>query len=348
MKTKEQKTGELFLPDFCGLHSVFAVVVLSELFALILTLGAAGAGYDPWHHLALTSLFMQWAGLSSAMMLCASRRLLARLSGTAAAVSAYLLLLLLILALSEVAYQITLELRSPQNPSQHLAFLLRNLAIGAIVIALALRYFYIQHQWKQRIRAEAEARLQALQARIRPHFLFNSINTVTSLIHDHPDQAEEALLDLADLFRAGMGEEQRRIPFRDELALTRSYLHMESLRLGERLKVVWQLDAIPPEALMPPLMLQPLVENAVYHGIEPHSRGGTITLDGRLDEEKLVLTLTNPLPPSQAPRKQGNRLALDNIRERLEAHYGPRASLAIEESEQLYCVTLTLPLEVEA
>lgn len=347
MNSKQPKQRDFFLPDFCSLNSVLAVVVLSQLFALILTLGAAGSSYDPWSLLALTSLFMQWAGLSSALLLCMLRNQLARLSGVAAALTAYLLLLLLILLLSEVAYRISVGFQIA-GATPHHEFLLRNLAIATIVVAIALRYFYVQHQWKRRIRTEAEARLQALQARIRPHFLFNSINTVTSLVHERPEQAEEALLDLSDLFRAGMGDERRLIPFADELALTRRYLHMEGLRLGERLQVDWDIAAIPGDAMVPPLLLQPLVENAVYHGIEPSREGGTIRISGALRGNRLCLTLCNPLPSDAAPRKNGNRLALQNIRDRLDAHYGRRAGLEIEESGEEYRVILSLPLEVEA
>lgn len=347
MKRDSTTNSDFFLPDFCGLNSVFAVVILSELFALILTLAASPYKADPWGHLALTSLFMQWAGLSSAGLLCATRPLLARLKPVTAGIGSYLMLLILILLLSEAAYQILYGDGRLQLDRHHLEFLLRNLAIGAIVTALALRYLFVQHQWKQRIRAEAEARLQALQARIRPHFLFNSINTVTSLIHDKPDQAEEALLDLSDLFRAGMREEKRRIPFSEELELTRRYLHMETLRLGERLKVDWRISDVPEDALLPPLMLQPLAENAVYHGIEPLGGGGTIVLEGQVEGGSLVLRLSNPQPPADVPRKDGNRLAQQNIRERLEAHYGKRATLEINEGEGDYRVTLRLPLETK-
>lgn len=348
MQPDKSKTQDFFLPDFCGLNSVFAVVILSELFALILTLAASPYKADPWGHLALTSLFTQWAGLSSAALLCMTRPLLARMQPVTAGVTSYLMLLLVILLLAEAAYHVTLAVEAQLWSHEHLVFVLHILAIGAIVSALTLRYLYVQHQWKQRIRAEAEARLQALQARIRPHFLFNSINTVTSLIHDKPDQAEEALLDLSDLFRASMREERRRIPFSEELELTRRYLHVEGLRLGERLAIDWHIGDVPEGALLPPLLLQPLVENAVYHGIEPHTGGGTITIEGRVSGSTLVLELCNPLPRQEAPRKNGNRLALNNIRERLEAHYGKRASLQINEADHRYCVTLTLPLEVEA
>lgn len=347
MKTPQAKQSDFFLPDFCGLHSVFAVVILAELFAFILTLTTYPFSSDPWGDLALTSLFMQWAGLTSALVLCFSRRLLSNLRDATAGLLAYVMLLATIALLSEATFVLLPRAASPLFTTSHGEFLLRNLAIGAIVIALALRYFYVQHQWKQRTRAEAEARLQALQARIRPHFLFNSINTVTSLIHSQPDVAEEALLDLADLFRASLGDEKRRIPFSDEVALTRRYLHMEALRLGERLRLEWDSSEIPDEALIPALTLQPLVENAVYHGIEPQPAGGTVSLTGRVNGNKLHLSLSNPLPPADYPRKRGNRMALENIRERLAVHYGKSATLRLEESDGLFTVNLTLPLEVE-
>lgn len=338
--------NDFFLPDFCGLYSVFVVIVLSELFAFVLTLTGYPFSADPWTDLALTSLFMQWAGLTSAGLLCLSRRILARLPILYAVLLTYLMLLATIALLSDATFTLIPQLATPLFTSDHNEFLLRNLAIGAIVIALALRYFYVQHQWKQRTRAEAEARLQALQARIRPHFLFNSINTVSSLIHSHPDIAEEALLDLSDLFRASLGDEKARIPFSDEIALTRRYLHMESLRLGDRLRLEWDTSGIPDDALLPPLILQPLMENAVYHGIEPRSEGGTIRLHGTQNGNFMELRLSNPLPSTDYPRKHGNRMALENIRERLDAHYGNNALLSLEESEELFTVNLTLPLEV--
>ena len=346
MSQDKPVNNDFFLPDFCGLQSVFAVVVLSELFAFVLTLSSYPYSAGIWTDLALTSLFMQWAGLASAALLCVSRRLLARLPVLYAALLTYASLLAAIALLSEVTFVLIPQLATPLFTTNHMEFLLRNLAIGAIVIALALRYFYVQHQWKQRTRAEAEARLQVLQARIRPHFLFNSINTVSSLIHSHPDVAEEALLDLSDLFRASLGDEKRRIPFSDEVALTRRYLHMESLRLGDRLKIEWNTGEIPDDALFPPLILQPLIENAVYHGIEPLSEGGTIQLNGVRNGNLLHLTLSNPLPSEDYPRKQGNRMALENIRERLDAHYGDTARLSLEEGDELFTVNLTLPMEV--
>jgi two-component system sensor histidine kinase AlgZ len=247
--------------------------------------------------------------------------------------------------LSLVAFT-TMELTGfPNVIENRTEFLLRNLGIGAIICALTLRYFYISYQWRQRIRAEAQAKLEALQARIRPHFLFNSINTVTSLIHNKPDEAEEALLDLADLFRASLREEQQFIPLADELTLTRRYLNMEALRLGERLQLDWKLEEGIDALCLPPLILQPLVENAVYHGIEPRPEGGTVTVSIRRQADQLSLAVSNPLPEAGGERSNGNRIALENIRARLAAHYGERASLTIEEGGEEFRVQLCLPAE---
>jgi two-component system sensor histidine kinase AlgZ len=345
MAPQHNSEKTFFLPDFCSLQSVFAVVVLVELLAFVLTLAAAPHRDELWNVLALYSLFMQWVGLISASLLCMARRPLSRLSDTAAGVVSYGLLLLTIGLLSLAAVA-TMELTGlPNTIADPNEFLLRNLGIGAIVCALTLRYFYVSHQWRRRIRAEARARLEALQARIRPHFLFNSINTVTSLIHDQPDQAEEALLDLADLFRASLREEQQFIPLAEELALTRRYLNMESLRLGKRLQLAWQLGEGAEQLLLPPLVLQPLVENAVYHGIEPRPEGGCVTIALQREGGQLRMTVSNPLATDGEGRHNGNRIALENIRARLDAHYGGRASLTIEEGEGMFRVELRLPVE---
>lgn len=336
---------DFFLPDFCVLNSVFAVVVLSQLFAFILTLATAAQSQDLWHDLAMISLFMQWAGLSCAAVLCACRSWLSRLSDAVAGVLGYGLLMLTIALLSVVAWWISEAAGFMLISGGRDEFLLRNLAIGAIVLALALRYFYVQSHWREGIRAEGEARLQALQARIRPHFLFNSINTISSLIHRHPQRAEAALLDLADLFRANLREEHERIPLSEELALTRQYLQMEGLRLGERLRLDWQLQPEAELALIPPLILQPLVENAVYHGIEPQQQGGCILIRASAGNGVLTLEVHNPVVDADVENHRGNHIALDNIAQRLQMRYGRAASLRYEMVAGEFRVSLELPLE---
>ncbi|HEX7607372.1 MAG TPA: histidine kinase, partial [Usitatibacter sp.] len=190
--------------------------------------------------------------------------------------------------------------------------------------------------------AIAEARIQALQARIRPHFLYNSINAVLSLIRSEPRRAERALEDLADLFRVLMADNRTLAPIANEVELARKYLELESLRLGERLKVTWRTDTMPADALVPPLVLQPLVENAVYHGIEPMDTGGEIEIYVGLEAGQLVMELKNPFPGG-GRHSAGNRMAIVNIRERLQLHFDAEASMKSEVKDGYYRVTIRIP-----
>jgi two-component system sensor histidine kinase AlgZ len=168
----------------------------------------------------------------------------------------------------------------------------RIIALAGLTTAIALYYLnLLQRAYSPAI---AEARLQALQARIRPHFLFNSINAVLSLIRSQPKRAESALEDMADLFRVLMAENRDLVPLEKEIDLCKQYLRIESLRMEDRLKLNWQIDDMPPHALIPPLILQPLLENAVYHGIEPLPEGGEIliAIENKLNE--LRITISNP------------------------------------------------------
>ena len=188
-----------------------------------------------------------------------------------------------------------------------------------------------------------EARIQALQARIRPHFLYNSINAVLSLMRSDPRRAEVALEDLADLFRVLMADNRTLAPIGNEVELARQYLAIEELRLGERLRVRWKIDGMPADALVPPLVLQPLIENAVYHGIEPSDKGGEIEIDVRLSGKQLVMELRNPVPPTGAKHVAGNKMAIVNIRERLQLHFDSEASMRSEVKDGAYHVTIRIP-----
>lgn len=190
--------------------------------------------------------------------------------------------------------------------------------------------------------ALAEAQLQALQARIRPHFLFNSLTAVLSLIRRDPARAEAALEDLAELFRNLMADNRNLTTLAAEIALCRQYLSLEHLRLGERLQVDWRLDPQADAALVPAMLLQPLVENAVYHGIEPGLAPGRIEIEARRDGEQLRLTLTNPYSPEHQHR-QGNRMALANIRERLRLHFDVEASLVALAAGERYQISIVMP-----
>lgn len=216
---------------------------------------------------------------------------------------------------------------------------------AAISAAIVLYYFYL-HQ-RAYSPAIAEARLQALQARIRPHFLFNSINAVLSLIRSQPKRAETALEDMADLFRVLMADNRDLVPISQEIALCRQYLALEQLRLEDRLKVTWQLDNMPPEVQIPPLLLQPLIENAVYHGIEPMENGGEILVNIFSKNKELHIEITNPYT-SDSTHQTGNKMALKNIQERLKLHFDLEASLQSSSKNNRYLVHIRLPIEAHA
>jgi two-component system sensor histidine kinase AlgZ len=222
------------------------------------------------------------------------------------------------------------------------SFLLRNLSIGLVVTALALRYFYVTHEWRRNIEMQATARVHALQARIRPHFLFNSMNTIASLTRSNPAVAEQAVQDLADLFRANLSDKRDTITFEEEYEVARTYQRIEELRLGSRLQVVWKIDSLPRKALVPGLMLQPLLENAIYHGIEPQPGGGTVTVTGELSGKLITIVVRNPVGDYESER-EGNRLALANIRERLGLLYGERGLVKSGRFDTEYIVTLRFP-----
>lgn len=197
--------------------------------------------------------------------------------------------------------------------------------------------------------ALAEARLQALQARIRPHFLFNSLNSVLSLMRSDPGRAENALENLAELYRMLMADNRQLSTLGKEMELARAYLDLEGLRLGERLIVDWRADNAPGQALMPALVLQPLLENAVCHGIEPSTGGGRIGVDIFARDGQLNVVVRNPnqsgTPTGQTPSRRGNRMAISNIRERLALHFDAEARLSAHQVGGEFVVQMVMPLK---
>jgi len=219
---------------------------------------------------------------------------------------------------------------------------LKAAVVAALLAGLILAYF----NWRQRVLspALAEARLMALQSRIRPHFLFNSINTALSLLRQDPRQAEAVLLDMSDLFRVLLAEPRSLVPLADEIRLARSYLEIEQLRLGERLRVSWECESAPLDAQVPILLLQPLLENAVRHGIEPASGGGDVLVRLWAREGILRIEVANSIHESAPEVSAGNRIALDNIRERLALHFDSEAHLRTYRKDARFVVQVRLPL----
>lgn len=214
--------------------------------------------------------------------------------------------------------------------------------LAALVAGLVCFYFH----WRQLVLSPAlsDARLMALQARIRPHFLYNSLNTVLGLIRQDPRRAESMLENLADLFRALMAEARTLVPLEREVALARAYAEVEGIRLGDRLRVVWHCDGAPMQAEVPQLILQPLIENAVIHGIEPTPEGGEVHVNIFVKDASLLLVVRNPLLSAGPARPPGNRMALANIRERLDLHFDAEARMTHFTAGGEFVVQIEMPL----
>jgi two-component system sensor histidine kinase AlgZ len=222
--------------------------------------------------------------------------------------------------------------------------LARALIVAVLIAAGLLAYFRLLT--KAHSPALAEARLQALQARIRPHFLFNSLNAVLALIRRDPQRAERALEDLADLFRTLMSDARQFVRLSEEIALLERYAEIEQLRLGERLRISWEIDGAPGDALLPPLVLQPLLENAVYHGVEPGTDAAEVLVRIERRGNRVLARIENPYHEAEVQRA-GNRMALQNIRERLQLFFDAEARIATQAADGRYRVEIEIPYRVK-
>jgi two-component system sensor histidine kinase AlgZ len=344
---KEQADDGGFLPNFCNGLTLLNVIVISQMLAFVVTLVTRRISSNMFEDLLLISIFIQWIALSSAAVMCALRTYLNRLPDQRAFVMAYLLLLCVTWLVSEAAvWLLWLFGKTPvPHPEWYAYFHIQNLSVAAIVIALALRYLMARQQLRRRTLSEARAKMQALRARLRPHFLFNSMNIIASLTRSAPTKAEAAIEDMADLFRMMLSDDENLVPIKNEVALAKKYLNLEALRLDSRLNVDWDIGTFPRRAVMPILTLQPLLENSIQHGIEPLPAGGSISVRLREESDNIEIRVANPLPSSSAhkPKKSGGS-TLDDIRQRLTSHYGDSAKLEVIKGEGRFTVTVTLPM----
>jgi len=295
--------------------------------------------------LAIASVFVQWLALLNAVVLCSIRETLERMPARRGFVIAWLLAVVTTALGSAVVHSMdqALGLGLAGTPGTGWRFALGNAAICALIAAALLRYLFVRELWQERVRAAAKAQVEALQARIRPHFLFNSMNTIASLIRTRPHEAERTVEDLSDLFRAALGVRTTLATLGEELDLIGHYLRIESLRLGPRLTVELDVDALPRDLPLPSLLLQPLVENAVYHGIQRMPEGGVVSICGARIERGVEIVVRNPYPASDA--QPGNAHALANVRARIEYHFGARGGLVVEPGREEFVVRVRLPDE---
>ena len=332
MKRKNHNNRQVELPNFChlGVNLRIALTVEAALVAGVVARAADVQAFRA-EFVALSAL-AQPALLLTLLALCAAGRRLRALPYRLGV--GFSLLLGVAVPLLAASWLNPLLGGSQQIPLPGVA------AFALLLGAGLLGYFNLRARALSP--AITEARLQALQARIRPHFLFNSLNAVLSLVRSDPRRAERALENMADLFRALMQNASQLAPLEDEVALTRAYLELEQLRMGDRLRVAWHIDKMPGEALIPTLVIQPLVENAVYHGIEPFPEGGEISLNIYRSADKVNIVVRNPIAADASPHK-GNRIALDNIRERLLLHFDLDAQLKLEPMGAVYQVHIVIP-----
>ena len=338
-----------FLPDFCRGEVVFNVAVVAELLALVITLVmprdflTPSAGQD----LLVISLFAQWVALGGTATLCYARRILNRLPRLRALVAAFLLLLAVTFLVSELALWLLWGMGkvSSPHPEWYANFHILTLTLSALVNGMLLRLFLAKHALTRHIAAEAHAKLLALQSRIRPHFVFNSLNIIASLTRSAPEKAEAALEDIADLFRMMLSQDDMLVPVRNEIDVTKKYIALETLRLDNRLRVEWDVGTFPRKAAIPVLTLQPLIENAIRHGIESLPEGGTVRVRLQEMNGRIHIEVTNPrpavarVPPATCPVSRLKTSASDCA-----PSTATRALLHTQEEIGRYTVTVVLPL----
>lgn len=336
-----------WMPDLCRPRSLFGILVAVELVVLAAVLLRPSTAAFALSQLATASLLALWLALTCSTVLCQLRARIVRLPMPAGITLALLLPVGIVGAATWVVARLDQELGLGFSVAAESTrgFVLACMAVTLLLAAAVLRYAYVAEQWQRQQAAASRAQVEALQARIRPHFLFNAMNTIAGLIRHDPVAAEHAVEDLSELFRAALGGGAGPSTLGEELHLARRYLALEAQRLGPRLKVDWDLaEDLPLGLALPRLILQPLAENAITHGIARLPNGGTLEFGARCEGRSVLVRLRNPLAPRQ-PAVHGNQHAQESIALRLAHHFEHRARMVTESREGYYSVTLQLPMD---
>ncbi|MEE9424614.1 MAG: sensor histidine kinase [Methylococcales bacterium] len=339
------KSSDL-IPDFCSARAVLIALLLAELLALILTLADDVSDQNFWMTVGLNSFFIIWVILPSQALLCLAHNSLNKLPTWFAVGTAFVIIQLITWAVTwvsytEFSYYALIQTNNDTLPPVYL----RNLGISSIVSLILFYHLCLQSRWKQQVQAELDARLQALQSRIQPHFLFNSLNTIASTVHSNPDLAETLLVHMSELMRAGLNTQKALVTLTDELRLVHSYLNIESQRVGDRLNIEWNVDKSVRNARIPPLTLQPLVENAVYHGIEPSVTGGTVQITATKRERSVILMVRNSVSKNKQEESlnKGHGIALDNVMARVQGWFGEEGKVVFSTVDGWFQARIIIP-----
>ena len=341
-KARRQSEGAPapIIPDCCNVGVALRTFIVANAAALLMVAARAGDGSGFGPSLLTAAIVLEPALFGSLIGLCILRRWA---NGLHLHAQWAIGIAVPVMVTGMLAWSMT-SFAFPGDGGWHPEWMLSRMLLAAGCAIVLLEYF--------RLRARAyapsfsEARLQALQARIRPHFLFNSLNTVLGLIRSDPRRAEQTLENLADLFRVFMRDARELVPLDDEVLTCKEYLAIEQLRLTNRLKTVWDIDEMPGDALIPSLLLQPLLENAVHHGIEPRTSQGTLNIRITRPGERVRVDIDNPLSPNP-PTRSGNQMALSNVRERLMLLYDMEAELKTFTRDERFYLQLEFPYRKE-
>lgn len=335
--------NEGFLPNFCRGPVVGYVIVVAQFLAIAITVIMPRLTGRVFLDLVLVSLFVQWIALMSVSVLCLVGPFLNRLPERRALMMAYLLLLCVTAVVGQCALWVLsyLSIIPSAHPSWYLHFHAQNLTISAIVNALVLRYLVARHQLQIQTRSVERARAEILRQKIRPYFLFNSMNIIASLTRSAPAKAESAIEDMADLFRVMVNDDNDLSPIHNEISIARKYLKLERLRLEKRLKVHWTVQGLPRSVRTPVLILQLLLEHVVHNAVEQMTNTGLVHLKVQLREpSELMIELDAPYPE---PSSGVDTAGLENIRLRLNDHYGDRATMTVHTGGGRILVRITHP-----
>lgn len=337
MKTSQRH----FVPDFCQTEAVLTVIVLAQIMVFVFALMSLYFTKLDWGNVGAATIFTQWVALSSAALLCSLKNALNRIAKRRAAVFVVLIVMFVTLVFSLIAHNVERYVMGLPWQYWHDKIWV-DMGIAALVSTLLVQYLYVRDQVQQRSRAESEARLQTLQARIQPHFLFNSMNIIASLIPEQPDYAEQAVEDLAELLRNSLRAKNTIGTLQDEIELCQRYGRLEQWRMGHRLTWQWQVGVDTQAFQLPMLTVQPLLENAVYHGVQNLEHGGTVAIRIYEDEAFLFVVVCNPMP-SAATKQKGLQIAMQNTRARLQEFFGTQAIMSSVSDGDHYEVKIKMP-----
>ena len=326
--TQGNKTYAYFFTKIGRWQHLIELFIASNILAMILALAEA----QSWTALSVERLlqymlFINWVLLAFVALVELFQKKIQPLNFGQALVVGFILLQMIVLLTTVVLNGV---IYFGQNFQIHglsrdvlLDGVMLHLSYGVLIGTFCFRYLYLRERWVRQQNSELHARIQAMQARIHPHFLFNSLNTVISLITIDPDKAEQMLLNLSRLFRASF-KELKLVRLKDEIELCQHYLAIEQMRLGDRLRVEWKYDdeVLFSQVQIPLLTLQPLVENSIFHGVEKFLTKSTISILIEVLQNQVNIVITNPYTQDKINLRQGNGIAVENVKQRLEAYYG--------------------------